>query len=142
MDALIEAIKGIALEHADTPMLSRTHGQPASPTTLGKEMANVVYRLRRQREQTANVSLLGKINGAVGNYNAHLSAYPELDWEAFSNALLNLWDSPGIPTPFRLNRTTIWLSFLMLRHALILLSSTSAAMFGDISQSDSSNRRP
>jgi adenylosuccinate lyase len=61
-------------------MLSRTHGQPASPTTLGKEMANVVARLHRQREQVASVTLLGKINGAVGNYNAHLSAYPTIDW--------------------------------------------------------------
>jgi adenylosuccinate lyase len=64
-------------------MLSRTHGQPASPTTLGKEMANVVYRLMRVRVQLADVELLGKINGAVGNYNAHLSAYPDFDWEAF-----------------------------------------------------------
>ena len=63
-------------------MLSRTHGQPASPTTLGKEMANVVARLRRQRQQIARIELLGKINGAVGNYNAHLSAYPEVDWAA------------------------------------------------------------
>ncbi|MET0094578.1 MAG: adenylosuccinate lyase, partial [Sedimenticola sp.] len=69
---------------ADKPMLSRTHGQPASPTTLGKEMANVVHRLQRQRDQVASVSLMGKINGAVGNYNAHLSAYPELDWQGFA----------------------------------------------------------
>ena len=65
---------------ADVPMLSRTHGQTASPTTVGKEIANVVYRLRRQLEQISAVPLLGKINGAVGNYNAHLSAYPEIDW--------------------------------------------------------------
>jgi adenylosuccinate lyase len=65
---------------ADVPMLSRTHGQTASPTTVGKEIANVVYRLRRQLEQISLVPLLGKINGAVGNYNAHLSAYPEIDW--------------------------------------------------------------
>jgi len=88
MDALINAIQALAHEHAAAPMLSRTHGQPASPTTLGKEMANVVYRLRRQREQVANVSLLGKINGAVGNYNAHLSAYPELDWEDFAQGFI------------------------------------------------------
>ena len=80
MDEIISAIQRLAHEQAEQPMLSRTHGQPASPTTLGKEMANVVYRLRRQREQIANVPLLGKINGAVGNYNAHLSAYPEIDW--------------------------------------------------------------
>ncbi|MBA3024544.1 MAG: adenylosuccinate lyase, partial [Sideroxydans sp.] len=69
---------------ADVPMLSRTHGQPASPTTLGKELANVVYRLERQIAQVAAVPLLGKINGAVGNYNAHLSAYPDIDWEHFA----------------------------------------------------------
>ena len=79
-DRLIAAIRELAHTHAGQPMLSRTHGQPASPTTLGKEMANVVARLLRQREQIAAVALLGKINGAVGNYNAHLSAYPEIDW--------------------------------------------------------------
>ena len=81
MDTVIEAIQTLAHEQAQQPMLSRTHGQPASPTTLGKEMANVVYRLRRQREQVAGVAIMGKINGAVGNYNAHLSAYPSVDWE-------------------------------------------------------------
>ncbi|MCW8890376.1 MAG: adenylosuccinate lyase [Sedimenticola sp.] len=84
MDQLIEAIRKLAHAHAEIPMLSRTHGQPASPSTLGKEMANVVYRLQRQRDQVAHVPLLGKINGAVGNYNAHLSAYPEIDWEGFA----------------------------------------------------------
>jgi adenylosuccinate lyase len=84
MDQLIDAIRNLAHTHAGIPMLSRTHGQPASPTTLGKEMANVVYRLQRQREQVAHVPLLGKINGAVGNYNAHLSAYPDVDWEQFA----------------------------------------------------------
>jgi len=82
MDKLITAIEGLAVKHADQPMLARTHGQPASPTTLGKEMANLCYRLSRQRAQVAAVTLLGKMNGAVGNYNAHLAAYPELDWEA------------------------------------------------------------
>jgi adenylosuccinate lyase len=80
MDELIEAIRSLAEAHAERPMLSRTHGQPASPTTLGKEMANVVARLVRQRRQLASVPILGKINGAVGNYNAHLVAYPEIDW--------------------------------------------------------------
>lgn len=79
---LADAIRSLAIAHADVPMLSRTHGQPASPTTLGKELANVVYRLERQIAQVAAVPLLGKINGAVGNYNAHLSAYPDVDWEA------------------------------------------------------------
>jgi adenylosuccinate lyase len=79
-DRLIDAIRGMASDQAAQPMLSRTHGQPASPTTLGKEMANVVARLARQREQIRGVALLGKINGAVGNYNAHLATYPEVDW--------------------------------------------------------------
>ncbi len=83
-DELIEALRQMAHAYADIPMLSHTHGQPASPTTVGKEMANVVYRLHRQREQIAAISLLGKINGAVGNYNAHLSAYPEIDWQALA----------------------------------------------------------
>lgn len=82
MRQLAEAIRTLAVQFADVPMLSRTHGQPASPTTLGKELANVVYRLERQIAQVAAVPLLGKINGAVGNYNAHLSAYPDVDWEA------------------------------------------------------------
>ena len=84
MDTVIEKITELAHTYAALPLLARTHGQPASPTTLGKEMANVVYRLRRQRDQVAAVQILGKINGAVGNYNAHMSAYPEVDWLAFS----------------------------------------------------------
>jgi adenylosuccinate lyase len=82
MRQVAEAIRQLAVSFADIPMLARTHGQPASPTTLGKEFANVVYRLERQIKQVAAVPLLGKINGAVGNYNAHLSAYPDIDWEA------------------------------------------------------------
>ncbi len=84
LDQVIENIRSLAHAHAELPMLSRTHGQPASPTTLGKEMSNVVARLRRQREQIAKTPLLGKINGAVGNYNAHLATYPEIDWPAFA----------------------------------------------------------
>jgi adenylosuccinate lyase len=84
LDEIIQSITALAHHTAEMPMLSRTHGQPASPTTLGKEMANLVYRLRRQREQAAGVELLGKINGAVGNYNAHLVAYPEIDWPVFA----------------------------------------------------------
>jgi len=80
MQKVITAITNLAHEHASTPMMSRTHGQPASPTTLGKEMANVVHRLRHQYQLIAEIKLLGKVNGAVGNYNAHLSAYPESDW--------------------------------------------------------------
>lgn len=82
MQKIADDIRAIAHEHAGLPMLSRTHGQTASPTTLGKEMANVVARLERQIEQIQAVPLLGKINGAVGNYNAHLSAYPTIDWQA------------------------------------------------------------
>lgn len=85
LDGLIDAITRLARQYADQPMLARTHGQPASPTTLGKEMANTAYRLKRQRAQLATTPLLGKINGAVGNYNAHLAAYPEVDWEDFAH---------------------------------------------------------
>ena len=85
---IIDAIRALAHEHADKPMLSRTHGQTASPTTLGKEMANVVYRLERQKDQIANIPLMGKINGAVGNYNAHISAYPDIDWEEFAQGFV------------------------------------------------------
>jgi adenylosuccinate lyase len=88
MDSVISALRTLAHEHAEVPMLSRTHGQPASPTTLGKELANVVARLSRQRHVVAGVPLLGKINGAVGNYNAHLSAYPDVDWEAHARVFV------------------------------------------------------
>ncbi|MFZ1386548.1 MAG: adenylosuccinate lyase [Thiolinea sp.] len=81
MQHTLAAIRELAHRYADQPLLSRTHGQPASPTTLGKEMANVAYRLQRQLEQVQACEYLGKINGAVGNYNAHLSAYPEIDWQ-------------------------------------------------------------
>ncbi len=84
MDDVIHAIRQLAHDHAGRSMLSRTHGQPASPTTLGKEMANVAHRLHRQRDQLAQVAILGKINGAVGNYNAHMIAYPEVDWPVFA----------------------------------------------------------
>jgi adenylosuccinate lyase len=82
-------LAALAHEHAALPMLSHTHGQPASPTTLGKEMANVTARLRRAIAAIESVQLLGKINGAVGNYNAHLSAYPNLDWQAFAQRFVN-----------------------------------------------------
>ncbi|WP_447470837.1 adenylosuccinate lyase [Vibrio harveyi] len=85
---LIDAIKALAVEYRDIPLLSRTHGQPASPSTMGKEMANVAYRMERQFKQIENVEILAKINGAVGNYNAHLSAYPELDWHKFSEEFI------------------------------------------------------
>ncbi|MEK5759710.1 adenylosuccinate lyase [Acinetobacter variabilis] len=88
MQQIIDSIVALAETHAEQPMLSRTHGQTASPTTLGKEMANVAYRLARQIKQFKNVELLGKINGAVGNYNAHLSAYPDINWPAHSQAFV------------------------------------------------------
>jgi len=83
-DKLLAALKEMAVRYKAVPMMARTHGQPASPTTLGKEMANVYMRLLRQREQIAAVQMLGKFNGAVGNYNAHLSAYPDLNWHQIS----------------------------------------------------------
>jgi adenylosuccinate lyase len=84
LDDLIKRLTELSHALADQPMLSRTHGQTASPTTMGKELANVVYRLKRQQKQLANNEILGKINGAVGNFNAHLAAYPEFDWEGFA----------------------------------------------------------
>ncbi|NOS96462.1 MAG: adenylosuccinate lyase [Methylotenera sp.] len=84
LNSLIARLTELAHQLADQPMLSRTHGQTASPTTMGKELANVVYRLQRQQKQLINNEILGKINGAVGNFNAHLSAYPNFDWESFA----------------------------------------------------------
>ncbi len=88
LDRVIERFRQLAHDLADLPMLSRTHGQPASPTTLGKEMANVAARLLRARERIASVRMMAKFNGAVGNYNAHLSAYPELDWEGIAKRFI------------------------------------------------------
>jgi adenylosuccinate lyase len=88
IDALVASLRSLAHAQAAQPMLSRTHGQTASPTTLGKEMANVVARIERQRAQIAAVELTGKINGAVGNYNAHVVAYPEVDWPAFAQSFV------------------------------------------------------
>jgi adenylosuccinate lyase len=84
LNDLIARLNDLATEFADQPMLSRTHGQTASPTTMGKEIANIAYRLNRQHQQISNNEILGKINGAVGNFNAHLSAYPDFDWESFA----------------------------------------------------------
>jgi adenylosuccinate lyase len=84
LDKVSARLRELAHQLAEVPMMSRTHGQPATPTTMGKEMANVVYRLERARARIAGVSLLGKINGAVGNYNAHLAVYPGYDWEGFA----------------------------------------------------------
>jgi len=96
-DKILSELKRLANEYKSIPMMCRTHGQPASPSTMGKEMANVYVRLQRQREQIANVEILGKINGAVGNYNAHISAYPAHDWhshsEEFVTSLGLAWNS-------------------------------------------------
>jgi len=88
MDQMIEVLVSMAHRYAEVPMLARTHGQPASPTTVGKELANVAYRLRRLRGQVASVPILGKINGAVGNYNAHYVAYPNVDWPKLAEELV------------------------------------------------------
>jgi adenylosuccinate lyase len=88
LDKMVARFRELAHELADAPMLSRTHGQPASPTTLGKEMANIAARLVQARGRIANVEMLAKFNGAVGNYNAHLSAYPDFDWEAFARRFI------------------------------------------------------
>ncbi|WP_097461178.1 adenylosuccinate lyase [Mangrovitalea sediminis] len=88
MNQILDRLTGLAQDLADQPMLARTHGQTASPTTMGKELANVVHRLRRQLRPIQSVELLGKMNGAVGNYNAHLSAYPDVDWQANAEAFV------------------------------------------------------
>ena len=88
LDTIIARLRDLAHQYAGVPMLSRTHGQTASPTTVGKELANVVVRLQAARERIASVRLLGKMNGAVGNYNAHLSAWPNVDWEAFARRVV------------------------------------------------------
>ncbi|TDB56243.1 adenylosuccinate lyase [Photorhabdus luminescens] len=85
---MIDAIKKMANEYRDLPLLSRTHGQPATPSTVGKEFANVAHRMERQYRQLEQVEILGKINGAVGNYNAHIAAYPQVDWHQFSEAFV------------------------------------------------------
>jgi adenylosuccinate lyase len=98
MRELRNKLKALARDHADLPMLSRTHGQTASPTTLGKEFANVVARLARIEKQFANIEILGKFNGAVGNYNAHVIAYPDADWKAISHRFI---ESLGLtPNPY------------------------------------------
>lgn len=85
---IIDKVKAMAHEYRELPLLSRTHGQPATPSTIGKEFANVAYRLERQYRQLEQVEILGKINGAVGNYNAHIAAYPEVNWHEFSETFV------------------------------------------------------
>ena len=101
LDGLVATMRGMANSFADVPMLARTHGQTASPTTVGKEIANVAVRLAKAREQVAAVQLLGKMNGAVGNYNAHLAAWPEFDWEAFSRKVIETPAPLGLGLTFQ-----------------------------------------
>jgi len=101
LDALVTRLRELAQAHADVPMLSRTHGQTASPTTVGKEIGNVVVRLAAAREKVAGVKLLGKMNGAVGNYNAHLAAWPDFDWEAFSRKVVETPEPLGLGLTFQ-----------------------------------------
>lgn len=101
LDAVIGKLREMAHAMADVPMLSRTHGQTASPTTVGKEIANVVVRLNTARERIAAVKLLGKMNGAVGNYNAHLAAWPDFDWEAFSRKVVETPEPLGLGLAFQ-----------------------------------------
>ncbi|MGE0427755.1 MAG: adenylosuccinate lyase [Hydrogenophaga sp.] len=101
LDAVIAKLREMSHAHAAMPMLSRTHGQTASPTTVGKELANVVVRLVAAREKIASVKLMGKMNGAVGNYNAHLSAWPDFDWEAFSRNVIESPEPLGLGLTFQ-----------------------------------------
>jgi len=101
LDGLIAKMREMAHAFADVPMLSRTHGQTASPTTVGKEIANVVMRLKQVRERIASVQMMAKMNGAVGNYNAHLSAWPDFDWEAFSKKVIETPAPLGLGLTFQ-----------------------------------------
>jgi adenylosuccinate lyase len=101
LDQVIVRLRDMAHQFADVPMLSRTHGQTASPTTVGKELANVVVRLNTARERIAAIKLMGKMNGAVGNYNAHMSAWPDFDWEAFSKKVIETPEPLGLGLTFQ-----------------------------------------
>ena len=101
LDKLIDKLRQMAHEHADVAMLSRTHGQTASPTTVGKEIANVVHRLTGARAKIAGIRLMAKMNGAVGNFNAHLAAWPDFDWEAFSRRVIETPEPVGLGLTFQ-----------------------------------------
>ncbi len=107
LDGLIAKLREMAHTYAEVPMLSRTHGQTASPTTVGKEVANVVMRLRQVRERIAGVAIMAKMNGAVGNYNAHLSAWPNVDWETFSRKVVETPAPVGLGLTFQPYSTQI-----------------------------------
>ena len=135
MQSLCNDLRALAISTAESPMVSRTHGQTASPTTMGKEIANVVARLERQVNHLTTVEYLGKINGAVGNYNAHMSAYPEMDWQAGAKQFVEGLASLLIPTPPRLNPTTTSPSCLTPLLASTRLLSTLIVISGLISPS-------
>jgi adenylosuccinate lyase len=118
----------MAREHSALPMLARTHGQTASPTTLGKELANVVARLERAQEQFKAVQIRGKFNGAVGNFNAHVVTYPDADWSAISERFIASLDTTG-----RLSTRTRWF-------AITRFLSTCAGTYGDMCRWDISNK--
>jgi adenylosuccinate lyase len=101
LDRIVLKLREMAHLYADVPMLSRTHGQTASPTTVGKEMANVLMRLQGAVERIAAVKIMGKMNGAVGNYNAHLSAWPDFDWEAFARRVIETHEPEGLGLTFQ-----------------------------------------
>ena len=101
LDKIVLKLRDMAHAYADVPMLSRTHGQTASPTTVGKELANVVVRLQAACDRIASVKILAKMNGAVGNYNAHLSAWPDFDWEAFSRKVIETPEPLGLGLTFQ-----------------------------------------
>ena len=101
LDAIVTKLREMAHQHAQVPMLSRTHGQTASPTTVGKELANVVMRLQAATARITTVKILAKMNGAVGNYNAHLSAWPDFDWEAFSQKVVETNEPQGLGLTFQ-----------------------------------------
>lgn len=116
---IIDSIKALAHQYRDLPLLSRTHGQPATPSTIGKELANVAYRMERQFRQLSQVEILGKINGAVGNYNAHIVAYPD-SWHQFSESFVTSLGIAGTHTPRKLNLMTTLPNCLIVLPGLIL----------------------
>ena len=134
LDELVAVLRALAKRHAALPMLSRTHGQPASPTTLGKEMANFVHRLERARNRIARVAVLGKANGAVGNYNAHAIAYPGVDWPRFGRRFVE-----GLGLEVNTHTTQIdphdWLAELLdaYAHANVVLLDLDRDLWGYIS---------
>lgn len=129
MDAIIGELASLARRYAEQPMLARTHGQPASPTTLGKELMNFAWRLQRGRTQLARVEILGKLNGAVGNYNAHLVAYPDVDWPALARSFIEELGLAWNPRTTQIEPHD-WIAELM--HALARFNSVLIGLCRDI----------